>query len=465
MTTVFPGTDVWVRATVRDPFGRDDINESSTTLTVTEPGQSPSAATLVLPSQQPTSLAEKTFEYNLGVVNTLGDWSFSFTAAEGTEGLVTNTEVATLTVDDFLTLTYDVANQDANRTSTALADDILLYTATTDTTGDPPSVSINQAIPALTENLNVGSISITGPSGAINPDANGSDNSNLILDFVAPAGTTTLIFEVEVVAGVVPGDLINDTLTLTNVGLSNAAQTVVVQPFSAPGGNKPLYADTLDTTGIFDRTVTTATSSVVINPSASQAFNVTPTLLSSLDLAAGDIHIPIWISRDGATNASKREIEASLSYSGAVSGTIGSDTITNEINSGNDSAQYFWFTVNLDSPLTLPTGTILTLTIANNTSTSGESIRVHALRSGEQSGGNVSSLISLNATDPLNVSDIEFLLTASTRSVQVHLSQLRFRRQKSGYEQRSPIHLVEMIFLTQPSRLPIPHPQPRSRIK
>ena len=147
---------------------------------------------------------------------------------------------------------------------------------------------------------------------------------------------------------------------------------------------------------------------MVINPSASQAFNVTPTLLSSLDLAAGDIHIPIWISRDGATNASKREIEASLSYSGAVSGTIGSDTITIEINSGNDSAQYFWFTVNLDSPLTLPTGTILTLTIANNTSTSGESIRVHALRSGEQPGGNVSSLISLNATDPLNVSDIEF---------------------------------------------------------
>ena len=51
VTTVFLGIDVWVRATVRDPFGRDDINESSTTLTVTEPGQSPSAATLVLPSQ------------------------------------------------------------------------------------------------------------------------------------------------------------------------------------------------------------------------------------------------------------------------------------------------------------------------------------------------------------------------------------------------------------------------------
>ena len=145
--------------------------------------------------KQPTSLAEKTFEYNLGVVNTLGDWSFSFTAAEGTEGLVTNTEVATLTVDDFLTLTYDVANQDANRTSTALADDILLYTATIVNTGDPTSVSINQAIPALTENLNVGSISITGPSGAINPDANGLDNSNLILDFVAPAGTTIPIFK------------------------------------------------------------------------------------------------------------------------------------------------------------------------------------------------------------------------------------------------------------------------------
>ena len=103
-----------------------------------------------------------------------------------------------------------------------------------------------------------------------------------------------ITFEVDVNAGLTDGSQIDHTISLISAALSitDAAQTVFINPFNLNTGNKPLYAET---TGVFDRTlpVSNGTTNIVAQ-GASQAFNVSPTLESSLDLANAIINVPIW---------------------------------------------------------------------------------------------------------------------------------------------------------------------------
>ncbi|MFN3239108.1 MAG: beta strand repeat-containing protein, partial [Pseudomonadales bacterium] len=170
-------------------------------------------------------------------------------------------------------------------------------------------------------------------------------------------------------------------------------------------GNKPLYADAFGTAGRYDRTTPTSnTTRTIGSQGASRTFTLSPVLQSPLTLSAGDIEVPLWLSRGVSSFAGQRQVQVQLGYAGAANGVIGSDTITIQLGPGTASAQYIPFSVNLASNLVLPANTSLTLRVTNTTSVAGESITVHTFKDGVHP-----SLISLDADAPLEITALEFL--------------------------------------------------------
>ncbi len=103
--TFYSGGDtVYVRAAVSDPFGSYDINANSPTtlpqVTIMNPGGGSVGSWAMSEIVSATTASTKTFEYayTVPVNGPEGVWSASVTAAEGTEGTVTDTGIGTFRV-------------------------------------------------------------------------------------------------------------------------------------------------------------------------------------------------------------------------------------------------------------------------------------------------------------------------------------------------------------------------------
>jgi hypothetical protein len=93
-----PGSTVYVRATVSDPFGSADITSANITLTDATPAVQVNNAVMAVVDPSPTG-ATRIFEYAYVIpVSPEGFWDISITTDEGTEGSVSHTAQATLIV-------------------------------------------------------------------------------------------------------------------------------------------------------------------------------------------------------------------------------------------------------------------------------------------------------------------------------------------------------------------------------
>ena len=402
--TIAAGDTIYIEATISDPFGAQDI--TAATLTLVDPNLA-NQLTNVAMTEVSSSGAEKVYVYQYDIPDAAsidtGIWVAQVTGFEGDEGTVTHTEADSFeTVAPELTVTYTVDNTATGKDLTASAGDTLTYTITINNAGSSTPLSIVQAIPNLTQSLS--NFTGLGPLGATNL----SDASNINLSFNAPGGQTVITFDVVVSGGVQAGDLIDHTISVNSGTITDVAPSVLIDPFTFNTGNKPIYADAFTTVRRFDRTEPTSDTEVTIaSQGGSQTFTLSPTLQSTLNLDGGDINASIWVRRDDTSFAGQRIIEATLGYTGAINGTIDTDTVTVQLADGVANAQYLPFTFNLASPLALPANTSLTLTITNDTTVAGETITVHTLLTGDSTTPEP-TLISLNATDPLSITSIEY---------------------------------------------------------
>ncbi|MCB1691901.1 MAG: DUF11 domain-containing protein [Pseudomonadales bacterium] len=403
VTSVESGQTIYVEADVSDPFGDFDI--TSATLTLIDPNLANQLTDAPMTADAGPADALKTFSYAWAVplVTSIdpGTWIAQVTAHEGTEGSVSHTDSDTFTATaPQVTIDYDV------NVLTANPSDTLTYTLTiTNGGGAATVVDVDPlAIPAETQNL------VIVNSGGGN--ASGSTASTLDIQSIpVPASSSVnVVFTVDVMGGAVKGDVINHTMTIDNAGiiLSNVASSVLVSPLTPPTANKFLYLDNLSTSMLLDRTAPALDSNTTI---ASQGGSVTivmsPVTQSSLtlkDLATPgtpDIETSVWISRS-VSFAGERSVKATLGYTGASTGTIGSDTVTLTLDPGAANGQFVPFQFDLPSDLVLLPNTSLTLKIENDTAISGETITVHSIRSGEP------SKVSFTAITPLQVDAVEF---------------------------------------------------------
>ncbi|MDZ7686186.1 MAG: isopeptide-forming domain-containing fimbrial protein [Gammaproteobacteria bacterium] len=398
-STIEAGQTIYIETVVSDPFGAFDI--SDTRLTLIDPNNTEQISDLSMTEDAGAQTAgTKTFYYAYSIPPASsiapGTWEAQITADEGSEGNVSHTDI-----NQFTTTAPEVDVQYTVSPISASPGQTLTYTITIDNTGaSPTTLDINSVpIPALTENLQV----TTLPSGTNNSTASVLD----ITGINAAPGITTIEFTVDIVSGAGKGDVIDHTITLDNMGTSatDTAPSVLVNPFSAPIGNKYLYADAVGTTQILDRTEPTAdTTDVVSSQGSSIVLTLAPVLDGDLTLedsgAGTDIEASVWISQTSGATA-ERTIEATLGYTGASSGTIGTHSQTLTLASGSGGAQYIPFEFDLPADLTIAANSSLTLRIRNNSSVAGDTITVHSFEDGTNP-----SRVAFTAINPLTIADI-----------------------------------------------------------
>ncbi|MCB2148771.1 MAG: DUF11 domain-containing protein, partial [Deltaproteobacteria bacterium] len=137
VTSSPPGTTVYVRAAISDPFGSFDI--SGAYLTLEDPSGSTVLSGVAMDEVLDSLAATKIFEtaYDLPVSGSDGTWTATVTATEGTEGTITHQGTATLLVGAPLLTVLKSADS-----ATAVPGDLITYTIQVINTGAGPAVNI-----------------------------------------------------------------------------------------------------------------------------------------------------------------------------------------------------------------------------------------------------------------------------------------------------------------------------------
>ncbi len=166
--TYAPGANLWVRASITDPFGSFDITAANVTIV-------DSAGTTRVSAQAMTQVADDgvatriyEFPYTVPAAGTVGGWSLRVVGVEGTEGLVTDTGVGPLQIaipppQLRVRKTSEVLSDPFNGSINArrIPGAIVRYSVTVTNTGpgtvDADSLAITDILPADTELLVSGS--------------------------------------------------------------------------------------------------------------------------------------------------------------------------------------------------------------------------------------------------------------------------------------------------------------------
>lgn len=157
-----PGTNLWVRATVTDPFGSFDIGDAS--LTIVDAAGNTRLASAAMSLVDDDGIATRIYEYpySLPAGGPVGGWSLRVVATEGTEGLVADTGIGPLRVAAPPPLlrvrkVSEVLSDPLNGTSNPrrIPGAIVRYSVTVTNTGpgtvDGDSLAIVDVLPADTE--------------------------------------------------------------------------------------------------------------------------------------------------------------------------------------------------------------------------------------------------------------------------------------------------------------------------
>ena len=249
--------------------------------------------------------------------------------------------------------------------------DILRYTITlTESAGGlARNVSLTDDVPD--DVTFVGFVSVpAGATSSFTPAPAGA-NANGIVNVSAinvPASSSvTVVFDVRVVAGTLPGTNINNTATLNNPnGPENnpAAPTVVVNPSLVPSaGTKFVYLHrTAAGARSLSRVVPTAadTTEPVAN-GAPDAWTITPALQQTFSISANPIPVRLWLTRTG-NSPGARNVTVTLTSSSGFSTTV-SPSVTPP--NSTTTPTEFLFSLPNAAVRTFPAGTTFTLTVTN----------------------------------------------------------------------------------------------------
>ncbi|MBI4826556.1 MAG: hypothetical protein HY807_09090 [Nitrospirae bacterium] len=297
--------------------------------------------------------------------------------------------------------------------------DTIRYTININENGgvDAANVSVTDNMPANIVNFTVIGI----PPGAVNsssPAPAGSNNTGYlnITGFTVPAnGTVTVIFDVDIAGGTPGGTLINNTATVNNPngpGAAPAAPTVVVSQ-TIPG-NKQLYFQAPDSENSptqpqnMNRTPLTSAPTPdrvrILREDTPRVWAQSPVLQSPLTIT-GNMSVTLQLRRDTDTN--DRPVRVTVDYLPGpvtigqtdltISGAALSTTVTN--------AFTFPITIIPATPLTIPTGAQLRVTVNNDPGGgTGRAIYVYPY---DSTTGNVTEL-EMDVTTVVDVNSVNF---------------------------------------------------------
>jgi uncharacterized repeat protein (TIGR01451 family)/fimbrial isopeptide formation D2 family protein len=284
--------------------------------------------------------------------------------------------------------------------------DTLRYTITITETagGQARNVSVTDDVP---DDVTFGGF-VSVPAGATSAftAAPAGANANGIVSVtginVPASSSVTVVFDVIVVAGTLPGTNINNTATLNNPnGPENnpVAPTVVVNPSLVPSaGTKFVYLHrTAAAVRSLSRVVPTAAdTNEAVATGTPDAFTITPALQTAFSISANPIPVRLWLTRS-SNNPGARNVTVTLTSSSGFSTSVNpSITPPNSTTTPTE----FVFSLPNATARTFPVGTTFTLTVTN-----GGSNNITIWPNGNGVAGN-NSRIEFPATTVINVDNI-----------------------------------------------------------
>ena len=284
--------------------------------------------------------------------------------------------------------------------------DTLRYTITLTETagGQARNVSLTDDVP---DDVTFGGF-VSVPAGATSSftaapaGANGNGIVNVSAINVPASSSVTVVFDVTVVAGTLPGTNINNTASLNNPnGPENnpAAPAVVVNPSLIPSaGTKFVYLHrTAAGVRSLSRVVPTAadTNEPVANGTPDTC-TITPALQTAFAISANPIPVRLWLTRS-SNNPGSRSVTVTLTSSNGYT-----TTVANSITPPNSATTPTLFSFNLPNTLVrnFPAGTTFTLTVSN-----AGSNNITIWPNGNGAAGN-NSRIEFPATTVINVDSV-----------------------------------------------------------
>lgn len=293
------GSTVYLCAVISDPFGNTDIDTSpggtTPSVAIVDANSNGQVTAVMTPVPGLTTAASKTFEYSYTVPTSpsLGNWTATVTAWEGTEHTVYDSGIGTFNVQaphpNLSTSTKTVVDVNGGDHNPG---DVLEYTVTLiETAGVAASnVHVTDDMPA-----HVGGLTVTNDAGGTDSSTTtGGANGTGYLDIngisVPANGSKTVVFDVTIVAGATPGTTIDNTATITSPngpGATPSAPTITVSQSQIPAsGNKILY---VYDNGNLTRTPQTGAGSggvSITNQGGTAAWTLTPALAKALTIEA-----------------------------------------------------------------------------------------------------------------------------------------------------------------------------------
>jgi uncharacterized repeat protein (TIGR01451 family)/fimbrial isopeptide formation D2 family protein len=328
---------------------------------------------------------------------TVGSPSFEVVTSNNTD-----TDV-TATVDpNVSTSTKTVVDLNGGEASPG---DTLRYTITITESagGQARDVSLTDDVP---DDVTFGGF-VSLPAGAVGlfaaapAGANANGVVNVTAINVPASSSVTVVFDVTVMPGTLPGTEINNTASLDNPnGPENdpAAPVVVVNPSLVPSaGTKFVYLHRTSA-GVrsLSRVVpTSADTNETVANGAPDDFTITPALQTEFSISADPIPVRLWLTRSG--NPGARNVTLRLTSSSGFSTTV-SPSITPP--SSSTRPTMFLFSLPNGTARTFPAGTTFTLRVTN-----GGNNNITIWPDGNGGPGN-NSRIEFPATTVINVDDI-----------------------------------------------------------
>jgi trimeric autotransporter adhesin len=324
-------------------------------------------------------------------------------------------DVATVVGSNLSTSTKTV--QDLNG-GDANPGDTLRYTITLNETAGiaASAVSVSDEVPANVSGFNVVSI----PAGAANSStppgsgANGTGRLNITGITVPANGSASVVFDVQVAAGMPPGATIVNTATISNPGGAGAtpiAPAVIISASAVPGaGTKQLYLRSDMGQALYRTPPTTSQSAISVT--GSETWTLTPALQTPVKLASGNMQLRLLATRIGGIS-NTRTISVTFANSAlGVLSQVNGVTLNNVPNSNSNSPAEYLVTLNLPTQVTAPAGSTFSLTI-NYNSFLGLGVSIWPY-----SGGDTSRL-ELNSLSVISVESVQTFSAAYPASAAV----------------------------------------------
>lgn len=283
--------------------------------------------------------------------------------------------------------------------------DTLRYTITlTESAGyAAPRLSVTDDVP-----LNVSSYALVSyPAGATNSSTgsgtgvNGTGFISLSNIALVANGSATVVFDVVVAAGTSAGALIANTATVVNPngpGATPAAPTIIVSASQIPGsGSKPLYFYSTPGNQLSRTPPAAVQPAVTIDSGATSTWTLTPVLQKAVTLNAGNIAVPLLLTRAGS--GTSRTITVTLGQTGSATPIATASQSSSVISTTTPGV--LTFSLPLPVGITVAAGRAFTLTVSNATGTLGRTISVWP-----NSGASLSS-VQLNSATVINVDSVQ----------------------------------------------------------